>query len=43
MDRLERDLQVMKIILPDKFNLGVFLVDITEYKTVITNEIKNKV
>lgn len=42
MERLHRDLRVIKTILPDKFNLGVFLVDITEFKQIILNEILQK-
>lgn len=42
MERLHRDIHVIKTIIPDQFNLGVFLVDVTEFKTAVINEILQK-
>lgn len=42
MKKLQRDLHTFRAVLPDQFNLGVFIIDISEYKSAVVNEIINK-
>jgi len=42
MKKLQRDLHTFRTVLPDQFNLGVFIVDIAEYKSAVMNEILSK-
>ncbi|KAL4447013.1 hypothetical protein ABPG74_014985 [Tetrahymena malaccensis] len=42
MDRLYRDMHIIKSIMPDKFNLGVFLVDVADFKAAMMSEIMQK-
>lgn len=42
MERLQRDRRVMECVFPDTYNLGVFAVDLREFKTLVIAEINIK-
>lgn len=39
---LSRDLQMIRFVIPDLINIGVFVVDIKEFKSAVLTEIKSK-